>query len=368
MYLLYRAQIILMKTILALFSSTNHTGNNAKVSTKLSNITEDQDVCTRKATPVKPLAITSIFNTLFPLDEVEAKRVIVGMNVNNNFTPYVQLEKCGRNWAVFNRTEWQELGSYKSVITKFFSNTQPPQKISLTNHEISLRCMCGDRMVFISGKQDAGLKRAAYLAPSWVRLCDVWDLIDVAVDRQDMWLTPVARYCNDLIDICDTLTESVNVIDLEQPTVEMHIKNLDFINATYYKRQLSPSWRQDCDDVTWKPRCLIDGGGEGYDTKIDSGACEREPFPMLALYAKRSLGEVRDVPLVAMPASWNVLQTSRLAEHPIKHRTLLATEGDASFIYVSRQNMIRHFELRMHQAPNNMWILGHEWKGGRDAK
>ncbi|CAG2053885.1 unnamed protein product [Timema podura] len=58
---------------------------------------EGQDVCTRKA---KPLAITSIFNTLFPLDEVDAKRVIVGMSLKNNFTPYVQLEKCGGNCAM----------------------------------------------------------------------------------------------------------------------------------------------------------------------------------------------------------------------------------------------------------------------------
>nr|CAD7202188.1 unnamed protein product [Timema douglasi] len=51
-----------------------------------------------------------------------------------------------------------------------------------------------------------------------------------------MWSTPVARYCNDLIDtlvvdVCDTLTESVDVVDLEQPTVETHIKNLDLINC-----------------------------------------------------------------------------------------------------------------------------------------
>nr|CAD7432283.1 unnamed protein product [Timema monikensis] len=55
-------------------------------------------------------------------------------------------------------------------------------------------------MVVISEKQDAGLKRVAYLAPIWVRLCDVWDFIDVAVSQRDMWLTPVTRYCNDLIN------------------------------------------------------------------------------------------------------------------------------------------------------------------------
>nr|CAD7193821.1 unnamed protein product [Timema douglasi] len=163
-------------------------------------IMEAQDVCTREANPVKPLAITGIFNTLFPLDEVDAKRVIVGMNVKNTFTPYFQLEKCGVNCAVFSRTEWQELSSYKSVISKFFTNT-------------------------------------------WARLCDVWDLIDVAVDRRDMWPTPVSRYCNDLIDtlvvdMCDTLTESSDVIDLEQPTVETHIRNLDLISANYYTRQV----------------------------------------------------------------------------------------------------------------------------------
>nr|CAD7201116.1 unnamed protein product [Timema douglasi] len=129
---------------------------------------EGQDVCARKAKPVKPLAITSIFNTLSPLDGVDAKRVIVSMSVKNNSTPY--------------------------------------------------------------RKQDARLKRVAYLAPSWARLCDVWDLINVAVNRWDMWSTPVARDCNDLIDtlvvdVCDTLTKSSDVIDLEQPTVETHIRN-----------------------------------------------------------------------------------------------------------------------------------------------
>nr|CAD7577066.1 unnamed protein product [Timema californicum] len=84
--------------------------------------------------------------------------------------------------------------------------------------------MCGDRMVVISEKQDTGLKRVTYLAPSWARLCEVWDFIDVAVDRRDMWSTPVARYCNNLIntlvvDVCDTLTELADVDYLEQPTV-----------------------------------------------------------------------------------------------------------------------------------------------------
>nr|CAD7602389.1 unnamed protein product [Timema genevievae] len=78
--------------------------------------------------------------------------------------------------------EWQELGNYKLVISKFFCITQPPQNISLTNHEISLRRMCGNRMVVISEKQDAELKQVTYLAPSWARLCEVWDLIDVAAD------------------------------------------------------------------------------------------------------------------------------------------------------------------------------------------
>nr|CAD7435272.1 unnamed protein product [Timema monikensis] len=46
---------------------------------------------TGKAKPENPLAITSIFNTLFPLDEVDAKRVIVVMSVENIFMPYVRL-------------------------------------------------------------------------------------------------------------------------------------------------------------------------------------------------------------------------------------------------------------------------------------
>nr|CAD7404288.1 unnamed protein product [Timema cristinae] len=52
------------------------------------------------------------------------------------------LEKCGGNCVVFNRTEWQEMGNYKSIISKIFSNMQPPQKISLTNNEIYLRRIC----------------------------------------------------------------------------------------------------------------------------------------------------------------------------------------------------------------------------------
>nr|CAD7576224.1 unnamed protein product [Timema californicum] len=48
---------------------------------------------THKERPMKLLAITSIFNTLIPLDEVDAKQLIVGMSVKNNFTPYAQLEK-----------------------------------------------------------------------------------------------------------------------------------------------------------------------------------------------------------------------------------------------------------------------------------
>nr|CAD7266259.1 unnamed protein product [Timema shepardi] len=172
-------------------------------SSKRSNTMEDQDVCARKAKPVEPLAITSIF------DGVDAKLVIV----KNNFTPYVQLEKCGRNDAVFKRTEWQEPGNYN------------------------------DRMVVISEKQDAGLKRVSYLSPSWVRLCDVWDLIDVTIDHQDMWSTPIVRYCNDLIntlvvDVCDTLTESVDVIGLEQNTVETHIINLDLISIKFALAQI----------------------------------------------------------------------------------------------------------------------------------
>nr|CAD7448915.1 unnamed protein product [Timema bartmani] len=176
---------------------------------------EGQDLCTRKAKPVKPLTITSIFNNLFPLYDVDAKRVIVAMSI-------------GKNWAAK----------------------------SLTNHEISLRRMCGNRMVVISEKQDAGLKRVTYLAPSWARLCDVWDLIDVTVDRWDMWLTPVSRYCNDLIDtlvvdVCDELTESAYVIDLEQPTVETHIRNLDITSATYYTRQVDvlDYYMLDCHDL-----------------------------------------------------------------------------------------------------------------------
>nr|CAD7574154.1 unnamed protein product [Timema californicum] len=190
-------------------------------------IMEAQDVCTREAKPVKPLAITGIFNTLFPLDEVAAKRVIVGMSVKNTFTPYVQLEKCGsgKNWAA------------KSVISKFFTNTQPPQKITLTNHEISLRFMCGHRMVVISEKKDAGLRWVAYLAPSWSHLCDVWDLINVAVDRRDMWSTPAAHYCNDLIDslvdMCDTLTESA-----VRPRTAYGGNAQYLVSATYYTRQV----------------------------------------------------------------------------------------------------------------------------------
>nr|CAD7205544.1 unnamed protein product [Timema douglasi] len=141
--------------------------------------------------------------------------------------------------------------------------------------------MCGDRMVVINDKQDAGIKRVAYLSPSWARLCEVWDLIDVAVDQRDMWLIPIARYCNDLIDtlvvdVCDELTD---VVDLEQPRVETHIKNLDLIRPTYWRqgkprlpRSRSilvltclvdpPDWHQGCDTYLY--------GGGGLKDMIDS--------------------------------------------------------------------------------------------------
>nr|CAD7577155.1 unnamed protein product [Timema californicum] len=38
-------------------------------------------------------------------------------------------------------------------------------------------------MVIISEKQDGGLKWVSYLAPRWVYLCEVWDLIGVTVDH-----------------------------------------------------------------------------------------------------------------------------------------------------------------------------------------
>nr|CAD7578487.1 unnamed protein product [Timema californicum] len=193
---------------------------------------------------------SSVQSGVFPADQLPARiarPAALVINIDPNTKPGTHwvpifIDKNGVG-EYFDSHEWQELGSYKSVISTFFSNTQSLQKISLTNHKISLRRMCGDRIVVISEKQDAGLKRVAYLAPSWARLCDVWDLIDVAVDHRDMWSTPVARYCNDLIDtlvvdVCDTLTESADVIDLEQPTVETHIGNLDLISATYCTRQV----------------------------------------------------------------------------------------------------------------------------------
>nr|CAD7259402.1 unnamed protein product [Timema shepardi] len=105
------------------------------------------------------------------------------------------------------------------------------------------RRICADRIVVISEKQDAKFQRVTYLAPSWAHFYEVWDHIDYVVDPRDMWSTPVARYCNDLInilvvDVCDTLTESLDVIDLERPMVETHIRNLDLISATYYTRQV----------------------------------------------------------------------------------------------------------------------------------
>nr|CAD7443946.1 unnamed protein product [Timema bartmani] len=151
-------------------------------------------------------------------------------------------------------------------------NTQPPQKICLINHEIILRRMCGDRMVVISEKQDAGLKRVTYL----IRV----DLNDVAVDRRNMWLTPVARYCNDLIDtlvvdVCDTPTESADVIDLEQPTVETHIRNLDLISATYYTRQVIglDYYMLDCILKTILPTHLRDTVEKPHSFKVVIYSC-----------------------------------------------------------------------------------------------
>nr|CAD7258185.1 unnamed protein product [Timema shepardi] len=121
-------------------------------------------------------------------------------------------------------------------------------------------------MVVICGKQDARLKWVTYLAPSRVRLWEVWDLINVTIDRWDIWSTPIARYCNDLIDtlvvnVCDTLTESTDVIDLEQPTVETYIRNLGRISATYYTRQVVGMSHQGCDSVMTSLGKPIAGGG-----------------------------------------------------------------------------------------------------------
>nr|CAD7408459.1 unnamed protein product [Timema cristinae] len=41
-----------------------------------------------------------------------------------------------------------------------------------------------------------------------------------------------------MVDVCDTAIESVDAIDLEQPMVETHIRNMDNISATYYTRQV----------------------------------------------------------------------------------------------------------------------------------
>nr|CAD7397141.1 unnamed protein product [Timema poppensis] len=104
-------------------------------------------------------------------------------------------------------------------------------------------------MVVISEKQDAKLQRVTYLAPSWAHFYEVWDHIDAVVDPRDMWSTPVARYCNDLInilvvDVCDTLTESVDVIDLERPMVETHIRNFYLISHDLFLSRLVLSSRQ----------------------------------------------------------------------------------------------------------------------------
>nr|CAD7568072.1 unnamed protein product [Timema californicum] len=67
---------------------------------------------------LKPGSSAQKFDTLplnHQLDAVDSKRVIVGMNVKENFTPFVQEDKCGGSCMVCHRTEWQELGNYKSV-------------------------------------------------------------------------------------------------------------------------------------------------------------------------------------------------------------------------------------------------------------
>nr|CAD7594308.1 unnamed protein product [Timema genevievae] len=252
-------------------------------SLKRSNIMKSQDVFTRKAKPAKPHAVTCIFNTLFPLEEINAKRVIVGMSVKINFTPYVQKEKYGGNCAVFNRTEWQELDNYNFTmacsledlafhipdlyggIHRLFDNCEPSgygsllrgMKAEIIEAGISVFSILLGRIVNLEGiphPQDPpfvegtlksllfGHLPTGYLntALFFGFLCDVWDLIDVAVDRRDMWSTPVARYCNDLIDtlVVDVCDESADVVDLKQPTVETHIRNLDLLGATYYTRQV----------------------------------------------------------------------------------------------------------------------------------
>nr|CAD7413775.1 unnamed protein product [Timema cristinae] len=87
-----------------------------------------QDVCTRKAKPVMPLAITSIFNTLFPLDKVEAKRGIVGMSVKINLSPMASWKnaegtvRCltvqiGKNWAATSLS-YQSVSATRNILRR----------------------------------------------------------------------------------------------------------------------------------------------------------------------------------------------------------------------------------------------------------
>nr|CAD7568279.1 unnamed protein product [Timema californicum] len=86
MYLLHRTQNISMKTFLTIFSPTNHTGNDAKghpdgvpaIAVTVVEANKHHGRSGRlqpqsKARPVKPFAITSIFNTFVPLDKIDAK-------------------------------------------------------------------------------------------------------------------------------------------------------------------------------------------------------------------------------------------------------------------------------------------------------
>nr|CAD7266198.1 unnamed protein product [Timema shepardi] len=120
--------------------------------------------------------------------------------------------------------------------------------------------MCGDRMVVISEKQDTGLKRVTYLAPSWARLCEVWDFIDVAVDRRDMWSTPVAHYCNNLINtlVVDVPYESQLVLSARQPGARQNPLpwSMTSISILVSTRLVGPPcWQQSCDILVLT--CLI---------------------------------------------------------------------------------------------------------------
>nr|CAD7447079.1 unnamed protein product [Timema bartmani] len=125
-----------------------------------------------------------------------------------------------------------------------------------------------------------------------------------------MWSTLVARYCNDLfdtlvVDVCNTLTKTEEVIDFKQPTVETHIKNL--VSDQFYLVYTST-----CLATSLPPDMSLDLLNHKSGARCESSSCRASKLtPVVASYVIRV---ACDYPCVDLSSH---LSGDRLAISPI---------------------------------------------------